>query len=221
MNNRKRSGVSTHDSKWNFDPGWLVENAKVDTQFRSMLDVGSTTIGEIASGWIPNQEHSTSTLLQKPTLQGRVNAEQQQIELSLRNDLASMHSQMSRMKIAVKHLTAQNISLRNAQSAHKRAESKLKQEVQSLNDHVNFLRHITAPTPDAGALDVSLAMLRGHELDRARAKEEDLSKRCHRLELENEDLRLDLTNQTQKLNRYMLCVWLQEELSRVPDFCAF
>ena len=169
----------------------------METHFRSMLDVGSTTIGEIASGWVPNQEHLTSSVAP------HVDKQQQQVETSLRNDLVVMETQITRMKIAVKHLTAQNISLRNQNSAVRRAESKLKQEVTSLNDHVNFLRHITAPTPDAGALDVSLAMLRGHELDRARAKEEDLAKRCDRLEQENIDLKLDVTNQTQKLNRYV------------------
>lgn len=187
-------------SKWHFDPGWIMESAKSKVDSK-ILQIGNTTLREVGSEseWMSSQDTLNSICKEKAVVNGLSASDQS--GTSLRIELSRVNTELNRMRIAVKHVTAQNLALRNENSEIRRSESKLKLEVQSLNDHVNFLRHITAPTPDAGALDVSLAMLRGHELDRSRAKEEDLQKKCDKMDQELIELRLNLTNQTQKLNR--------------------
>ena len=44
-------------------------------------------------------------------------------------------------------------ALRNELSARDKRIAALGTELAELQDHVHFLRHISAPTPDAGALD--------------------------------------------------------------------
>merc|ERR1712232_838179 len=132
---------------------------------------------------------------------------------ALRTKISMLCAELEKKEVLARHLTAQNLSLRNEQSQNKREISEMKKETRRLHDHVNFLRHITAPTPDAGALDASLTLLRGHELDRSRTSEANLMKKCDALEHEKISLELELENE--RHTRSSLQTSLQNEIDKL------
>jgi len=108
-------------------------------------------------------------------------------------------------RATITHLQTQNLRLRSGMSEYKNKVNELETEIGALQDHVTFLRHISEPNTDAGALDMSLAILRGHELEKSRSSLAESSKTIAALQSSRDQLQLDLDSERQ--------VWIQKETS--------
>lgn len=193
---------------WSFEPDWLISGGDKD---HAVLEELST-----CPSWLTlentRQNASSLNITQNMTVrrlealadtQQSLSKASSRIENELRearNQISLLQAELHQREALTRHTKAQNLVLRSELAGCKKNVADLNAELKDLHDHVHFLRHITAPTPDAGALDASLAMLRGHELEQARSREKETRAALCTSETAREQIQIDLENEKQNRN---------------------
>ena len=91
--------------------------------------------------------------------------------LTLRQHLSVTAMELKRCRMRDGDVAAKLRALVKERNDAKQESLVASRELKDARDHVEFLRHLTAPVPDAAALDASLAVLRGHMLEASRNAE--------------------------------------------------
>ena len=91
--------------------------------------------------------------------------------LTLRQHLSVTSMELKRSRLRDADIAAKLRQYAKERDVAKASELSALSQLKEARDHVEFLRHLTAPVPDAAALDASLAVLRGHMLEASRNAE--------------------------------------------------
>jgi len=196
------------DGAWSFQPDWLV-----GSQTPGRGDRGEV-LGELSTcpSWLAlDATRQNSSSLSLTAIMRRASADSRTRnggihdkealsaeELCIHNlkiEVANYRSEIYQREAHFRHISAQNLAFRSETASLKKVVCDLNNELKDMRQHIECLRHISTPTTDAGALDASLAMLRGHELEQARAREKETRIALCTSESAREQLQIDLENE--------------------------